>query len=636
MSGDEIALDFDASDSGGSGVGLNSTYNFDDVFTIENQGTQTIYVWANFSDGDLNDDDIWFYPGSDSDRKLNDGSNSVVTLTTGQQVNVGVHIDTSVLSSTGDQGLTATLTADVDVPGDPGSQPSDPAGEDAAVVSKDPDVGEFDSIQGAIDDVDGTTILVEPGRYEESVTIDVDGLTLEGAGADSTTIVGQGSDTLATESDGTVDGVTVRGFTVEAAAGSSAVDVSTASENTDLTFSENTFRGDSGAAATVFIGGDSENVEVDNNTFTAAQGTVDKHLFLGGEATYGSADASATSEADAYTVTNNEFDSFSTTAVESEGQHAAIRQNTFTGAAGETQTAIAVPGPASSSANINGGNYAITGNSFGAEIDTDVLVGPTVNGEVTSENGVINGQAAVDGQPETFDTVQAAVNAASQGATVIVGPGTFDESVTVDVKGLTLEAAEGASPTIDAESDPFEFFGFTHAVAITNDNVEIDGFTVEGTDFSVAMSDAGLSGPVNNPEGAELRNNVLEGGVYHDGSTQFEIIEDNSINGRLSLGGSSAEVIDNDITVDDPFTVISVNSDVVIENNTLNNKDPSNSPYIRDLFGGSLTDGDREDIIADNEFQADGEVANREDLELVTLDTDREDENAIVDADFNE
>lgn len=264
----------------------------------------------------------------------------------------------------------------------------------------------------------------------------------------------------------------------------------------------------------------------------------------------------------------------------------------------------------------------------------DLTGGPGGTGAPVNNDAILVSKN-LDGR-EGFDTIQSAVDSASNGNTIFVEPGEYTESVTIDVEGLTLKAADGASPTIDAESDPFEFFGFTHAVAITNDNVEIDGFTVEGTDFSVAMSDAGLSGPVNNPEGAELRNNVLEGGVYHDGSTQFEIIEDNSINGRLSLGGSSAEVIDNDITVDDPFTVISVNSDVVIENNTLNNKDPSNSPYIRDLFGGSLTDGDLEDIIADNEFQADGEVANREDLELVTLDTDRGDENAIVDADFNE
>ena len=209
----EIALDFGASDGGGSGVGLNSTYNFDDVFTIENQGTQTIYVWANFSGEDLDDDDIWFYPGSDSGRKLNDGSNSVVTLTTGQQVNVGVHIDTSALSSTDEQALTATLNADVDVPGgEDGSQPSDPVGEDAAVVSKDPDVGEFDSIQEAIDSVDGTTVLVESGRYEESVTIDVDGLTLEGADGAEPIINGSGAENAV---EAGADDVTVRGFQVE-------------------------------------------------------------------------------------------------------------------------------------------------------------------------------------------------------------------------------------------------------------------------------------------------------------------------------------------------------------------------------------------------------------------------------------
>ncbi|MDB2265342.1 GLUG motif-containing protein [Halorubrum ezzemoulense] len=253
MSGDEIALDFDTSDGGGSGVGLNSTYNFDDVFTIENQGTQTIYVWANFSGEDLDDDDIWFYPGSDSGRRLNDGSNSVVTLTTGQQVNVGVHIDTSVLSSTGDQGLTATLTADVDVPGgEDDSQPSDPVGEDAAVVSKDPDVGEFNSIQDAIDDVDGTTVLVEPGTYDESVTIDVEGLTLEAAeGASPTIAPGDDTDAITV----TANNVAIDGFGTEIGVTdgeATAVDLSGLSSSDSVTIENTSFDAD-GAEGETYV-----------------------------------------------------------------------------------------------------------------------------------------------------------------------------------------------------------------------------------------------------------------------------------------------------------------------------------------------------------------------------------------------
>ena len=264
----EIALDFGASDGGGSGVGLNSTYNFDDVFRIENQGTQTIYVWANFSGEDLDDDDIWFYPGSDSDRELNDGSNSVVTLTTGQQVNVGVHIDTSFLSSTGDQGLTATLTADVDVPGDPGSQPSDPVGEDVAVVSKDADTGEFDSIQGAINAVDGTTVLVESGRYEESVAIDVDGLTLEAADGASPTVT-QDSGTVV---DVNADGVTADGLTVEAGNGTTAVNLDGVSDGAAVTLTDNTID---------LTAGDADSVGINTGSGSGISETIADNTFEG-------------------------------------------------------------------------------------------------------------------------------------------------------------------------------------------------------------------------------------------------------------------------------------------------------------------------------------------------------------------
>lgn len=186
---DQIALNFDDSGNGGSGVGLSSVYNFDDVFRITNQGTQTIYVWANFGGGDLSDDDIWFYPDGESSRKLNDGTNSVVTVPVGETVKMGVHIDTNVLESEdGDQTLTATLTADVDVPN--GSSPSDPAGSDAAVVSQNPDQGEFGSIQAAIDSVSGSTVYIEPGTYEERPVIgsSTTGLTVQGAGEDDVII----------------------------------------------------------------------------------------------------------------------------------------------------------------------------------------------------------------------------------------------------------------------------------------------------------------------------------------------------------------------------------------------------------------------------------------------------------------
>jgi hypothetical protein len=64
----ELALDFSSTSNGGSGLGTDSEYDFDDVFRITNQGTQTVYVWSAFSgsSGNLDVGDastaVWLYP----------------------------------------------------------------------------------------------------------------------------------------------------------------------------------------------------------------------------------------------------------------------------------------------------------------------------------------------------------------------------------------------------------------------------------------------------------------------------------------------------------------------------------------------------------------------------------------------
>jgi hypothetical protein len=73
----QIGLDFSGSGNGGGGVGQDSVYNFDDVFRIANQGTQTVYVWATLSGGSQFDDDtLYFYPNGARSTALNDGAGS--------------------------------------------------------------------------------------------------------------------------------------------------------------------------------------------------------------------------------------------------------------------------------------------------------------------------------------------------------------------------------------------------------------------------------------------------------------------------------------------------------------------------------------------------------------------------------
>ncbi|AKH96612.1 DUF1102 domain-containing protein [Halanaeroarchaeum sulfurireducens] len=211
-SGNKIGLSFGDPGNGGSGVGQRSVYDFDDVLTVTNQGTQRIYFWVEFFKSDF--DALYLYPNGDSSRKLNDGTNSVLTLGVGESANLGVHIDTTSLG-TGTETPTMTIRADTNKPGNSGSVES--GGDDALVVSQNPNPendNEFGSIQDAVDAAQGTTILVESGTYDESVSIDKPGLTIEGVGSSSTTIDASGKKRGL---DIKADGVTVRDLTVDSA-----------------------------------------------------------------------------------------------------------------------------------------------------------------------------------------------------------------------------------------------------------------------------------------------------------------------------------------------------------------------------------------------------------------------------------
>jgi hypothetical protein len=215
----KIGLDFSGSGNEGSGVGRNSVYNFDDVFRVTNQGTQTVYVWSRLSGGSkFDNNNLYFYPNGSRSTKLKDNSNSVLALSPGETANIGVHIDTGSFSLDSDS-LTATIRADVDRPGT--SESVGPEGDEALVVSQTPDQGDFSSIQSAIDSADGTTIIVEPGTYEERPVIpgSVSGLTLRGAGEGEVTIDAsedsQFSNSYGFEIERGAEDVTLRDFTLK-------------------------------------------------------------------------------------------------------------------------------------------------------------------------------------------------------------------------------------------------------------------------------------------------------------------------------------------------------------------------------------------------------------------------------------
>ncbi|KAF5417194.1 MAG: Cell surface glycoprotein [Candidatus Methanophagaceae archaeon] len=120
------------------------------------------------------------------------------------------------------------------------------------------------------------------------------------------------------------------------------------------------------------------------------------------------------------------------------------------------------------------------------ETDWVEIAGGGVN---TAENYVYAnvtdyGQIAAFGDPKTpevtiyvpdnYTTIQAAVDNASAGGTIIVRDGTYTENVNVD-KRLTIRSENGSDSTIVGAADSMD-----HVFNVSTDYVNISGFTVTG------------------------------------------------------------------------------------------------------------------------------------------------------------
>jgi parallel beta-helix repeat protein len=76
--------------------------------------------------------------------------------------------------------------------------------------------------------------------------------------------------------------------------------------------------------------------------------------------------------------------------------------------------------------------------------------------------------------PDNYTTIQAAVNAASPGDTIVVRDGTYTENINVN-KSLTIQSEHGADATTVQAANPDD-----HVFGVTADYVNIIGFTVKG------------------------------------------------------------------------------------------------------------------------------------------------------------
>jgi hypothetical protein len=78
-----------------------------------------------------------------------------------------------------------------------------------------------------------------------------------------------------------------------------------------------------------------------------------------------------------------------------------------------------------------------------------------------------------------YTSIQAAIDAADPGDTLIAGAGTYSENIVVDVENLTLKSNAGAATTTIAGSSP--------AIQVAVDKFALEGFTVSGSDLAIQV-----------------------------------------------------------------------------------------------------------------------------------------------------
>ena len=190
--------------------------------------------------------------------------------------------------------------------------------------------------------------------------------------------------------------------------------------------------------------------------------------------------------------------------------------------------------------------------------------------------------------PDNYSTIQAAVNAASPGDTIIVRDGTYTENINISKDNLTIQSENGAETTIVQAPD-----GNNHMFEIHANYVEISGLTVKGapgysslyTNATATMGQAGVylneahycsiykDVLLNSDLGVLIvssSNNVIRschlsgeglgygGGIYATGATGNNIIQDNFVESfwhALWFHGSNGNLIKGNTITNTSFNI---------------------------------------------------------------------------------
>ena len=130
----ELALDFTGVSTDGEGVGRNSEYFFDLVFSIANQATDPVSITIT-TDTESFDGDFSLYPTGNRDEKLDDGSNAI-ELAVGESQSIGTHLQTGDVDVTNDVDIDIEIAGEFDEEGDEPEEPEPDPGPDPEPVTE--------------------------------------------------------------------------------------------------------------------------------------------------------------------------------------------------------------------------------------------------------------------------------------------------------------------------------------------------------------------------------------------------------------------------------------------------------------------------------------------------------------------
>ena len=217
-----------------------------------------------------------------------------------------------------------------------------------------------------------------------------------------------------------------------------------------------------------------------------------------------------------------------------------------------------------------------------ADIQVDV-----VDGETDSVAGNYFSVLTVnpDGSAD-FTTIQAAINAANPGDTILVSPGTYNESITIYQRdGLTIQSTGGAAETIINSANnvitPW-------VVRISSDNVTFDGFTLRHYhDFNneyMVVRIGYTDGIYMNADGNVVKNCIIQGNLNQPGVT-------NQNDFGICVFGENNQIIDNEV-----FDIGYVGINLTSSNNRGGNTVSGNNVHNIGVYGITVDKSPNNDV----------------------------------------